>query len=60
MKLELGFGPAIIGIRIVEIVQVVALLLVYLIGTMIRLFEVAVLTGQLMDVVEVHRMRGMH
>jgi hypothetical protein len=57
MELAMGCGPAIIGFRIVEIVQVVALLLVQLmvnlIGSMIRLIGVAMLTGRLMDVVEV-------
>ena len=57
MKLDLEFGPAIIGSRIV--VRVVVLLLVHLIGIIIRLIGVAVLTELLMDAVEVSHMRRM-
>ena len=57
--MELEFGPAIIGSRIVVRVRVVVLLLVHLIGIIIRLIGVAVLTELLMDAVEVSHMRRM-
>jgi hypothetical protein len=57
----MGYMHAIIGSLIVKIVQVVASLLVHLIGPIIpNLLGVAMLTDRLMDVVEVSRMRGMH
>jgi hypothetical protein len=37
MELEMEFGPAIIGMRIVVVVRVVVLLLVHLIGMMVSL-----------------------
>jgi hypothetical protein len=37
MELDMEFGPAIIGSRIVVIVRVVVLLLVHLIGMMVSL-----------------------
>jgi hypothetical protein len=56
MVLEMEFGPAIVGSRIVVIVRVVVLLPVHLIGMMIGLIGFAVLTDVLMDAVEVSHM----